>query len=56
MNPEIAAKYRADVLAASGTMPAADLVKDFLGRPYSFEAYAEWLNGTAGATRAAGGQ
>ena len=56
MNPQIAAKYRADVLAASGTMPAADLVKDFLGRPYSFEAYAEWLNGTAGATRAAGGQ
>jgi thimet oligopeptidase len=56
MNPQIAAKYRADVLAASGTMPAAEMVKDFLGRPYSFDAYAAWLNGTAGATRAAGGQ
>lgn len=53
-NPQIAAKYRADVLAASGTMPAADMVKGFLGRPYSFDAYAAWLNGTTGTTRAAG--
>ena len=48
MNQTVAAKYRSDVLAASGTKPAADLVKDFLGRPYSFEAYATWLNGTSG--------
>ena len=45
MNPEVAAKYRNSVLGASGTKPAADLVKDFLGRPYSFDAYANWLNG-----------
>jgi len=45
MNPETAAKYRNAVLAASGTKPAADLVRDFLGRPYSFQAYADWLNG-----------
>jgi thimet oligopeptidase len=45
MNPEVAGKYRNDVLAASGTKPAADLVHDFLGRPYSFQAYADWLNG-----------
>ena len=45
LNPEVAAKYRNDVLAASGTKPAAELVRDFLGRPYSFDAYANWLNG-----------
>jgi thimet oligopeptidase len=45
MNPEVAAKYRNSVLGASGTKPAADLVKDFLGRTYSFQAYADWLIG-----------
>jgi thimet oligopeptidase len=45
MNPKVAAKYRSAVLGASGTKPAADLVRDFLGRPYSFQAYADWLNG-----------
>ncbi len=45
LNPAVAAKYRNSVLAASGTKPAADLVRDFLGRPYSFQAYADWLNG-----------
>jgi thimet oligopeptidase len=45
LNPEVATKYRNTVLGASGTTPAADLVRDFLGRPYSFQAYADWLNG-----------
>jgi thimet oligopeptidase len=45
LNPEVAAKYRSAVLGASGTKPAAELVRDFLGRPYSFQAYADWLNG-----------
>ncbi len=44
-NPVIAKKYRDTVLAASGTKPAATMVSDFLGRPYSFKAYEEWLNG-----------
>ena len=44
-NPQIAKKYRVTVLGASGTKPAAVLVSDFLGRPYSFQAYADWLNG-----------
>ena len=44
-NPAIARKYRNTVLGASGTKPAAELVSDFLGRPYSFKAYADWLNG-----------
>lgn len=45
LNPDVAAKYRNSVLGASGTKPAAELVRDFLGRPYSFQAYADWLNG-----------
>jgi thimet oligopeptidase len=44
-NPAIARKYRDTILAASGTKPAAEMVSDFLGRPYSFKAYADWLNG-----------
>jgi thimet oligopeptidase len=44
-NTAVARKYRDAVLGASGTKPAAGLVSDFLGRPYSFKAYEEWLNG-----------
>ncbi|TQL66156.1 thimet oligopeptidase [Nocardioides albertanoniae] len=41
--PEVAARYRDRVLARGGEKDAADLVADFLGRPYSFDAYAAWL-------------
>jgi thimet oligopeptidase len=44
-NPAIARKYRDTILGPSGTKPAAGMVSDFLGRPYSFKAYEEWLNG-----------
>lgn len=40
---DIATRYRDRVLAPGGTKDAADLVEDFLGRPYSFDAYAAWL-------------
>ena len=40
---EVAGRYRDRVLAPGGTKDAADLVADFLGRPYTFDAYAEWL-------------
>jgi thimet oligopeptidase len=43
-NPEIAERYRRYVLAPGGTKDAADLVQDFLGRPYSFDAFARDLN------------
>lgn len=42
--PEVAARYRDEVLARGGSADAADLVASFLGRPYSFEAFAEWLS------------
>ena len=38
-----ALRYRDLVLAPGGTKPAADLVQDFLGRPYGFDAFREWL-------------
>lgn len=43
LNPEVAQRYRAKVLAPGGSRDAADLVEDFLGRPYSFDAFAERL-------------
>jgi thimet oligopeptidase len=42
-DPEVAGAYREKVLAPGGRRDAADLVEDFLGRPYTFEAYAAWL-------------
>jgi thimet oligopeptidase len=45
-NTETAGRYRKTVLNPGGSKPAAELVKDFLGRDYSFDAYAAWLNRT----------
>lgn len=41
--PEVAHRYRETVLVSGGSRDAADLVADFLGRPYSFDAFAAWL-------------
>ena len=40
---DVAGRYRDRILAPGGTADAADLVADFLGRPYTFDAYAAWL-------------
>lgn len=40
---DVATAYRDKVLAMGGRKDAADLVADFLGRPYSFDAWAAWL-------------
>ncbi|ABL84108.1 MULTISPECIES: M3 family metallopeptidase [unclassified Nocardioides] len=42
-DPVVAGRYRDRVLALGGSRDAADLVTDFLGRPYTFDAYAAWL-------------
>ena len=42
--PAVAAKYRDMVLAPGGSKPAATLVADFLGRPFDFKAWEDWLN------------
>jgi len=43
MDVEQARRYRDCILAPGGTKPAAQLVEDFLGRPYDFEAFRRWL-------------
>jgi thimet oligopeptidase len=42
-DPEVAGRYRDRILAQGGRKDAADLVEDFLGRPFGFESYADWL-------------
>ncbi|MBZ5559547.1 MAG: Zn-dependent oligopeptidase [Acidobacteriia bacterium] len=42
--PAVARKYREAVLAPGGSKPAADLVRDFLGRPFNAAAWEAWLN------------
>lgn len=44
LNQEAALQYRTTILEPGGTKDAADLVRDFLGRPYSFESFEQWLS------------
>jgi thimet oligopeptidase len=44
LNPAPARRYRREILEPGGSRPAAELVRSFLGRETSFDAYAEWLN------------
>ena len=43
-NRALAQKYRSAVLAPGGSRDAAELVSDFLGRPFNFDAFTEQLN------------
>jgi thimet oligopeptidase len=43
-NPAVARRYREKVLAPGGSKDAADMVQEFLGRPYTFDSFAAWLN------------
>lgn len=43
MSPATARDYRERVLAPGGSKDAAELVEDFLGRPYSPDAWQRWL-------------
>lgn len=45
--PAACAAYRDAVLAPGGSAPAAELVRGFLGRDYTFDAYRTWLNSAA---------
>jgi thimet oligopeptidase len=44
LDPALASEYRHKVLDPGGTKDAADLVSDFLGRPYGFDSFRDWLN------------
>ncbi len=41
---EPSSRYRQKVLEAGGSAPAAELVRDFLGRESTFDAYQAWLD------------
>jgi thimet oligopeptidase len=43
-DPAIARRYRDLVLAPGGSKDAAQLIREFLGRDYSFDAFAKWLD------------
>ena len=45
LNGTLATEYRKKVLEPGGSKEAAVLVQDFLGRPYSFDAFQAWLDG-----------
>ena len=47
MDTRVSLRYRDQILAPGGTKPAADLVKDFLGRPGDLRAFKAWLTGPA---------
>ena len=47
MDREVSARYHDRILSMGGTKDAAELVKDFLGRDYNFEAFENWLNSPA---------
>jgi len=42
--PEVALRYRTTVLDKTGSMPANDLVKSFLGRPQALDSFKGWMN------------
>ena len=44
LDPEVAMEYRQTILEPGGSKDAAELVSDFLGRPYSFESFEQWMN------------
>ncbi|MCP3170009.1 M3 family metallopeptidase [Myxococcus qinghaiensis] len=44
LDRETAMKYRRTVLEPGGSKPAAELVKDFLGRDYGFDAYRAYVD------------
>lgn len=42
-DPVSGKQYQEKVLSPTGTKPSAELVKDFLGRPYNYDAWREWI-------------
>jgi thimet oligopeptidase len=46
MDQKTSFKYRDKVLVPGGSKDAAQLVRDFLGRPYGFDSYKRWLDKT----------
>jgi glycosidase len=45
LDGKVATQYRKKVLEPGGSREAGALVQEFLGRPYSFDAFQQWLDG-----------
>ena len=45
LDPAVATSYRESILSPGGSLVAADLIRDFLGRDYSFDAFEGWVEG-----------
>jgi len=45
MDHETAMRYRKNILEPGGTQDAMDMIRNFLGREYSFDAFIHWLEG-----------
>ncbi len=43
-NTKTAVRYRRTILQPGGSKKAAELIKDFLGRYHSFDAFETWLS------------
>jgi thimet oligopeptidase len=43
LSAEPARRYRRLILERGGAAPAASMVEDFLGRPFTFDAWRRWL-------------
>jgi len=44
LNSSTARRYRESILEPGGSRKAEELIRDFLGRSYSFDAFESWLN------------
>jgi thimet oligopeptidase len=47
LDPAVAGRYRREVLEPGGSKPAEEMVRAFLGRAFSFDAFQSWLDATA---------
>lgn len=47
LDDESASRYRREILEPGGRRDAADLVEAFLGRPFTVDAYREWMGAPA---------
>lgn len=47
-DPTIAARYAREILAPGSERPAADLIRSYLGRPFSYDAFERWVSEPAG--------
>lgn len=46
--PEVAHRYRDTILVPGASKPVDQLITDFLGRPFSFDAWGAWVNDQVG--------